>query len=36
MGNDDEQPGHLVYVSDGKVIFRNRFITKSKVVTGVP
>ena len=23
MGNDDEQPGHLVYVSDGRLILRN-------------
>ena len=28
MGNDDEQPGHLVYVSDGRLILRN-FIFKS-------
>ena len=25
MGNDDEQPGHLVYVSDGRLILRNLF-----------
>ena len=28
MGNDDEQPGHLVYVSDGRLILRN-FIFKN-------
>ena len=25
MGNDDEQPGHLVYVSDGRLILRDLF-----------
>ena len=30
MGNDDEQPGHLVYVSDGRLILRNLF---SKSIT---